>query len=180
MKKKQYKTLCVILHYGSEKYTNECIASINGVKNLDIVIVDNDSNQSYKPLKKFRKFVKIIKSGGLLGFASANNLGVKKSLKKYHNSILIINNDTVVTKGSIEYLKETLAIKNVGMAGPCMPYVKNIRKIWACGGFINKIRLCWPYAESKTLPSLKLIALIISVLSFKSCRNFLPPIAVGK
>lgn len=141
MKKKQYKTLCVILHYGSEKYTNECIASINGVKNLDIVIVDNDPNQSYKPLKKFRKFVKIIKSGGLLGFASANNLGVKKSLKKYHNSILIINNDTVVTKGSIEYLKETLAIKNVGMAGPCMPYVKNIRKIWACGGFINKIRL---------------------------------------
>lgn len=141
MKKKRYKTLCVILHYGSKKYTNECIDSLKDIKNLDVVVVDNDPAQSYKLLKKFIKFVKIIKSGGLLGFASANNLGVNKSLKKYHDSILIINNDTIVAQESIKYLKETLALKNVGMVGPSMPYAKNIRKIWACGGFINKIRL---------------------------------------
>jgi GT2 family glycosyltransferase len=48
------RTLCVILHYGSESYTNECINSLLNIKYLDIIISDNDPSQSYEPPKKIK------------------------------------------------------------------------------------------------------------------------------
>ena len=38
------RTLCVILHYGSENLTNECIKSLinNKFTNIDVVVSDND------------------------------------------------------------------------------------------------------------------------------------------
>jgi hypothetical protein len=53
------KTLCVILHHGSEEYTNKCINSLLNQKHLDIVILDNDPSQSYEPLAYVRKSLKI-------------------------------------------------------------------------------------------------------------------------
>lgn len=46
------KTLCVILHYGSEIDTNNCIESLLSEDGLDIVVADNDPSQSYKPVLK--------------------------------------------------------------------------------------------------------------------------------
>ena len=55
------KTLCIILHYGSQDYTNKCIKSLANEKYLDIVISDNDPSQSYEPPQYIREFVKVIK-----------------------------------------------------------------------------------------------------------------------
>jgi GT2 family glycosyltransferase len=135
------KTLCIVLHYGSEDYTNKCISSLLTVKFLDIVVSDNDLSQSYKPPVNLQKLVKIIKTGGGVGFSKANNIAVNNFLTKEHSSILLLNNDTFVKECAIDYLRDTLSISNVGSVGPSMPYASEINKIWACGGFISKFKV---------------------------------------
>ena len=137
------RTLCVILHYGSESYTNECINSLLNLKYLDIIISDNDPSQSYQPPKEIKNFVKTVKTGGEAGFAEGNNIGVNAYLDKYHGSVLILSNDTIVIEGAIDCLRDTLYSEGgtVGAVGPCMPFVSNTNKIWACGGYINKFKV---------------------------------------
>ena len=135
------KTLCVILHYGSEEYTNKCINSLLNQKQLDIVILDNDPSQSYELPIYIKKFAKIFKTGGAAGFSESYNRGIKKFLTINHNSIFILNNDTIVSQNALEYLLNTLNSSAVGAVGPCMPYTSQPNKIWACGGIINKLRL---------------------------------------
>lgn len=117
------RTLCVILHYGSESYTNECINSLLNLKYLDIIISDNDPSQSYQPPKEIKNYVKTVKTGGKAGFAEGNNIGVNAYLDKYHGSVLILSNDTIVIEGAIDCLRDTLYSEGgtVGAVGPCMP-----------------------------------------------------------
>jgi GT2 family glycosyltransferase len=123
--------LCIILHYGSEKDTIECIKSIK--PSVDIVVADND------PLQTFQySGVKIFRTGGSLGFAAANNLAVKKCRNSTHTFILLLNNDTIVQNFAIHLMRTTFYDPKVGACGPCL--ISN-DKIWACGGKINKIRL---------------------------------------
>jgi GT2 family glycosyltransferase len=138
---KDSKTLCVILHYGSQDYTDKCIESLVNEKKLDIVISDNDPSQSYEPPQHIREFVNIIKTGGSAGFSEANNIGVNAFLTKEHGSIFILSNDTIVIKSALDYLRDTLNSSEVGAVGPCMPYVSNPKKIWACGGYISKLKV---------------------------------------
>ena len=135
------KTLCVILHYGSVDDTNKCIESIAHEKNLDIIVVDNDPSQSYEPPEIIRGLITVIKTGGVAGFSEGNNIGVNSFLKEDHYSILILNNDTIVTKGALDFLRNTLDSSHIGAVGPCMPYSGSPDKIWACGGYINKLTL---------------------------------------
>ena len=138
---KYSKTLCVILHYGSEDLTNKCITSIINKKCLDIVIADNDPSQSYEPPECAKEHVKIIKTGGSIGFSRAHNIVVNKFLSKDHGSVFILNNDTIVKEGALDYMRDTLNFSEVGAVGPCMPYSNQTNKIWACGGTISKLRV---------------------------------------
>jgi GT2 family glycosyltransferase len=141
MKASNGKTLCIILHYGSEHDTNSCIRSMFGIENLTIVVSDNDPHQSYVPDSDILDRVKIIRTGGVAGFSEGNNIGVNKFLSAEYSSILILNNDTIVADGAIDLLRETLEMDNVGAVGPCMPYLSDPSKIWACGGYVNNLTL---------------------------------------
>lgn len=132
------RTLCVILHYGSEDDTNKCVDSLVHAKNLDVAISDNDPSQSYEPPEHIRELVKVVKTGGVAGFSEGNNIGVNAFLTEEHHSIFILNNDTIVIEGALDYLRDTLGSDGVGAVGPCMPYASMPNKIWACGGYIEK------------------------------------------
>ena len=134
-------TLCVILHYGSEEDTNRCLASLQSESDLDIVISDNDPAQKYYPPIEFSNTVKIIKTGGRAGFSEGNNMGVNAFLNDRHDSILILNNDTIAKEGSIKLLRDCLRNEGAGAVGPCMPFADQPNKIWACGGYINRLTL---------------------------------------
>ncbi len=135
------KTLCVILHYGSEADTNMCIESLLTEDNIDIVVSDNDPSQSYLPSPALQAHVKLFRTGGLAGFSEGNNLAVGAHLDNEHDSIFILNNDTIVRPGAISFLHSTLFATRVGAVGPCMPFASDPEKIWACGGYIRKSRL---------------------------------------
>jgi GT2 family glycosyltransferase len=108
---------------------------------IDIVISDNDPTQNYKPLPNIPMFIKVFRTGGGVGFSQGNNMAVSSELNDNHDSVLLLNNDTVVSRGAINLLRNALFQKKVGAVGPCMPYLSNPEKIWACGGYIRKIKL---------------------------------------
>ena len=131
-------TLCVILHYGSKQDTLDCLASILHEDFLEIVVVDNDPLQDFRVPAEAKQAVHIVRTGGAMGFAQANNLGVKTFRREHHRYVLILNNDTGAQKDSLNALRETMSDKEIGMAGPVMPYFDHPNTIWAAGGEISK------------------------------------------
>lgn len=134
-------TLCIILHYGSENDTWECINSIIAHEFLDILIADNDPAQKIEIPQCFIGKIRLFRTGGVVGFASANNMAVCAGRNATHHSVLLLNNDTVVLSDAIPLLGELLGKENMGAVGPCMPFASDPDKIWACGGIIKKFSL---------------------------------------
>ncbi len=87
----------IIVNYNSS-YLNETIKSIkNTVKiSYEIIIIDNNSN---KALQFNNSNIKIIKNQHNLGFAKANNQGIRIAKSKY---ILLLNPDIILKKDTIE------------------------------------------------------------------------------
>lgn len=135
------KTLCVILHYGDEEDTWNCLNSLVSNNFLDIIVVDNDPAQQIEIPPQLKNEAKIFRTGGAAGFAKANNMAVSACRNASHGSVLLLNNDTVVLADALDRLRSLLESKNVGAVGPCMPFLSRPEQIWACGGFIRKGRI---------------------------------------
>ena len=132
--------IAFILHFGSEKDTIVCLKSIFKYNYVDIVIIDNDPEQKLQLPNEYSN-VSIIRTGGKLGFASAFNFAVHKKRKHYHQLLLILNNDMILTNDALSNLCSCMVDHDIGAIGPCIPYAKYPSGIWACGGKIDKIFL---------------------------------------
>ena len=96
----------IIVNWNVKHYLERCLLSI--IKNTpdldyEIIVIDNDSTRddSKKFLANFRTEadVKIILNNQNLGFAKANNQGIKQSQGEY---VLLLNPDTeIIEKGSL-------------------------------------------------------------------------------
>lgn len=99
----------IIISYNTKKTTQNCLKSIyeslqNVELNYEIIVIDNASTDgSVKILEGYVDSkpdnFKLIKNDANLGFAKANNLGVKKAAGDY---ILLLNSDIVVLDNAIE------------------------------------------------------------------------------
>jgi GT2 family glycosyltransferase len=100
--KKKIDLSIVIVNYNSLQFLETCIESIQRtVKNLqyEIIIVDNHSiNQKFTFKLSNIKYIINKKN---VGFAAANNQGIKVSIGKY---VLLLNPDTIVLTNAIEIL----------------------------------------------------------------------------
>lgn len=93
----------IIVSFNTKKYTLKCIKSIKKAApklTYEIIVVDNAStDESVSALKKQK--VKLIANKKNIGFASANNKGIKIAKGKY---ILLLNSDTEIKKKALEKL----------------------------------------------------------------------------
>nr|WP_298929758.1 glycosyltransferase family 2 protein [uncultured Allomuricauda sp.] len=109
----------ITINYNESEVTSDLLQSIRGLTypNYEIIVVDNASpNDNPDSIKEKYPEVNLIKSKENLGFAGGNNLGLKQAKGDY---LLFINNDTIVPKGFIEPLVETLQEdKTIGMVSP--------------------------------------------------------------
>lgn len=94
----------VILNYNGKSDTLECLKSFQAVTTPhQIVVVDNGStDESVSAIKETFPDVIVIETGSNLGYAEGNNVGVRYSLEKGADYILILNNDTVVNSNILE------------------------------------------------------------------------------
>ena len=110
----------ILVNFNSKKLTIDCIHSVleEGKVEKEIIVVDNGSiDGSVEALEELakKKVIKFIKNRENLGFAKANNQGIKIAKGKY---ILLLNNDTIVKKGALTKLaKFAKERRDVGVVG---------------------------------------------------------------
>jgi hypothetical protein len=110
----------IIVNWNTRKLLEDCLTSIyKFTKNIgfEVIVVDNNSNDGSKKNVeiKFPK-VKLIANKKNLGFAKANNIGIKQAKGKY---ILLLNSDTYMMENSLQKLFEFAnRQENIGIVAP--------------------------------------------------------------
>jgi N-acetylglucosaminyl-diphospho-decaprenol L-rhamnosyltransferase len=113
-------TLSIIcVNWNSLRYLLDCIASIYEhppAVQFEIVVVDNASPEGgLEKLEEKFPLVRLIKSDRNIGFAGANNLGIRHSSGQY---ILLLNPDTKIVGSAISILLDHIAsLTDAGVVG---------------------------------------------------------------
>lgn len=107
----------IIVNHNAKNYLKNCIDSIlKSLKDVkyEIIVVDNASiDGSAAMMRQLFPQVKIIAASKNLGFARANNVGIKMAMGE---NILLLNNDMIVIDKAINVLLEFLSKhKGVGV-----------------------------------------------------------------
>lgn len=116
----------IIVSFNSRIYLDNCLESLDKStfkKSTEVIIIDNNSSDGTDGLikKKYNEFL-FINNRQNLGFAKANNLGIKKSAGKY---ILLLNPDTIIPPNTLTYMVEFMD-KNPGAGvATCFVSLKN-------------------------------------------------------
>ncbi|WKZ70509.1 MAG: glycosyltransferase family 2 protein [Melioribacteraceae bacterium] len=147
-----YRVCAIVLNYNGFEDTIVCVNSLLKAtyKYLDIVIVDNGSNNNSveKLSQKFPK-LEIIVAKKNLGYAGGMNLGIRFALQKNYDFVLILNNDTEVTNNFLEpMLKVFEENSNIGIASPKVGLFDRREIIYCAGAEINFF-LCGGIAQYK-------------------------------
>src|SRR5580765_4129196 len=114
----------IIVNFNTFKYTCTCIKSIiqyNQKQNFEIILVDNASSECDANLflSKFPE-IKLIKNKKNLGFAKANNIGIKAALG---DIILLLNSDTELVTDAINMCATELKKnKHIGVISAKLTY----------------------------------------------------------
>lgn len=95
----------VVVSYNTKDLTLQCIKSIrDSIKgvNYEVIVIDNGSaDGTVASIQNVKLKLKILTNRENLGFARANNQGIKVAKGKY---ILLLNSDTEIRQGSVEEL----------------------------------------------------------------------------
>ena len=110
----------IIVSWNARGFLRQCLDSLRcekGNEAGELIVVDNGSTDgSAEMVQQEFPHAKLIRSGANLGFAKANNLGIKASTKRY---LALVNSDVTVCGGCMErlvkYMDEHL---EAGMMGP--------------------------------------------------------------
>ena len=146
------KIAIIIVNWKQYELTINCLLSLEKLeyKNFKVIIVDNESNfEKVNKIKSDFTKVEVIESKENLGFASANNIGIKYAIKNKFEYVMLLNNDTEVNK---EFLTPLLnSFKNDNSLGAVQPLIMNYNnraKVWNAGGYLN-IFFGFPYTNNK-------------------------------
>ncbi len=112
----------ITVNYNGLEDTCALIESIPFNENMEVIVVDNASNnQEAETIAKRYQQVKVIQSEKNLGFAGGNNLGIQAAQGKY---LFLINNDTIFKDFNIQALIDRLeSSPNIGIVCPKIRFV---------------------------------------------------------
>lgn len=112
----------ILVSFNDWIHLEKCLQSLLAVapeKNLEVVVVDNNSSDGSPGLVKDRfPEVKLIRNEKNLGFARACNLGIQASAGEF---VLFLNNDTIVNVQVLSVLLEKIRENPlIGAVGPAL------------------------------------------------------------
>jgi len=123
----------VVVTYGNREMTRACLDSVRDLgawPNLQVIVVDNasaDGTPDDLRERAARGEITAIFNERNRGFAAANNQGLGIADGRY---LVLLNNDTVVTRGWIGALVRHLGAKpSVGMIGPSTNAIGNEARV---------------------------------------------------
>jgi GT2 family glycosyltransferase len=130
----------IIIHFGRLSVTQECVASLlKFEKNIHQIIVVNNAAESISG-KDFgeKNNIIVLNRRENVGFAKGVNIGIDYALKHNAEGILLLNNDTIITKPFILPLVNALGKNKIGIVSPVIQFEKNKKKIYDLGGYYNR------------------------------------------
>ena len=146
------KIAIIIVNWKQYELTINCLLSIKKLeyKNWKVILVDNESNfEKINKIKSDFNKVEVIESKENLGFASANNIGIKYAIKNKFEYVMLLNNDTEVNKKFLSPLLNSFQNDNsLGAVQPLIMNYYNRAKIWNAGGYLNNF-FGFPYTNKK-------------------------------
>lgn len=153
----------IIVNYNGWRDTIECLESLRecSYPTYSVYVVDNGSkDESVEQIRNIEyriSNIKLLITESNLGFSGGNNVGIKKALEDGAEYVLLLNNDTVVSK---DFLTKLVGAAEgdlkIGIVGPKIyfadesgsladardklaPIFKS-RRIWFGGGKLNWLR----------------------------------------
>jgi GT2 family glycosyltransferase len=134
----------VIANWNLNNLLYECLQSVHeNSENVifEVIVVDNGSSDgSVEMVRKYFPYVRLIENTDNLGFNVATNQAIEASQGRY---MLLLNNDTVVTPGTLAQLVEYMdAHPGVGIVGPKLVYPDG-RLQWSCHHFETLFSALW-------------------------------------
>ncbi len=146
------KIAIIIVNWKQYELTINCLLSLKKLeyKNGKVILVDNESNfEKINKIKSDFNKVEVIESKENLGFASANNLGIKYAIKNKFEHVMLLNNDTEVNKKFLAPLLNSFQNDNsLGAVQPLIMNYNNRTKVWNAGGYLNNF-FGFPYTNKK-------------------------------
>jgi GT2 family glycosyltransferase len=111
----------VVVTWNARKYVDECLRSLyeDNVIPVEVIVVDNASTDGSPDLvaREFPSF-RVLRNLQNLGFARANNIGIRESHGEY---VCLLNSDVVLSRGTLYALYQFMqANPRVAIAGPQM------------------------------------------------------------
>jgi GT2 family glycosyltransferase len=112
----------VIVTWNGKKYALECLDSLRALgsaTNIEVVVVDNASTDGTpQAIREHYPEVRLIQNEANLGFAKANNIGIREASGSY---VCLVNSDVVVPPGCLEKMTDYMeAHPGIGVLGPRM------------------------------------------------------------
>lgn len=115
------KVFAIVVTFNGKKWYDRCFGSLrdSGVP-IEIVVIDNSSSDNtVEYIREYFPFIYLIESKENLGFAKANNIGIRYAIDHGAEYVLLLNQDAWVGKDTMAQLLRTFADnENVGVASP--------------------------------------------------------------
>jgi GT2 family glycosyltransferase len=134
------KTALIVLNWNGARDTLACLASLTKVESpaFTTLLVDNGSSDGTVGLvRQAFPQVEILELPRNLGFAGGNNAGFASLRGRGFDSVVFLNNDTVVDPGFLQPLLDELQKPWVGIAAPKILYMDDPGRIWYAGGVLK-------------------------------------------
>ena len=123
-------TSIVILSYNTFSYTRQCVESIRQYTprgSYELIVIDNGSTDGSVPWLRAQPYIRCVCNKENLGFPGGCNQGMKMATG---TEILLLNSDTIVTRGWLENLRRALySDEKIGAVSCMTNYCSNWQKI---------------------------------------------------
>jgi GT2 family glycosyltransferase len=132
------KVAVVILNFKVKEATLNCIESVkkSSWKNLEIIVVDNNSGDGLEEAIKKVSGINFIQTGSNLGYTGGNNIGIKQAVKMGAGYVFVLNADTLIENKTVENLVKAAEDDRVGIVGPKILFPDK-ETVWFAGGIFD-------------------------------------------
>jgi GT2 family glycosyltransferase len=134
----------IVVNFNGRRYLDRCFTSLKAQTYgaYEVILVDNgSSDDSVEYAKKSFPWVRVIEAGENLGFARANNIGIRAAKGEL---LATLNNDTEATPGWLEALVGAMGSDaRAGMCASKMLRMDDPAIIDSTGIMVSRSGACW-------------------------------------
>lgn len=129
----------VIVTYNGKRWLDRCLGSLHAsAGNISIIVIDNASTDGTpETISQDYPYVHLIRSEKNLGFAKANNIGIRQAIDNDADFVLLLNQDAWVNEDAIQTLVRGFAERNdAGIISPIHLNGNASALDWWFGGYM--------------------------------------------